>query len=145
MTDPTPQTRRWVPLRRDNFIKDREHRRMASYVVDFDEGGAPVDWPQRRDCQSVGLTVIVGDLIGRRDQSAQATAPYHPLICWIHRTAICIPRELITAPVPLVLDKGSRSFYNLKLEWSRHGSHLKSYSSDLSMRRESRLVNQQVK
>jgi hypothetical protein len=104
-----------------------------------------VDWPQRRDCQSVGLTVIVGDLIGRRDQSAQATAPYHPLICWIHRTAICIPRELITAPVPLVLDKGSRSFYNLKLEWSRHGSHLKSYSSDLSMRRESRLVNQQVK
>jgi hypothetical protein len=40
---------------------------MASYVVDFDEGGAPVDWPQRRDCQSVGLTVIVGDLIGRRD------------------------------------------------------------------------------
>ena len=93
MTDPTPQTRRWVRLRRDNFIKDREHRRMASYVVDFDEGGAPVDWPQRRDCQSVGLTVIVGDLIGRRDQSAQATAP-----------------------------KGSRSFYNLKLEWSRHGS-----------------------
>ena len=84
MTDPTPQTRRWVRLRRDNFIKGREHRRMASYVVDFDEGGAPVDWPQRRDCQSVGLTVIVGDLIGRRDQSAQATAPYHPLICWIH-------------------------------------------------------------
>jgi hypothetical protein len=46
--------------------------------------------------------------------------------------------------VPLVLDKGSRSFYNLKLEWSRHGStsnptHL------ISMRRESRLVNKQVK
>jgi hypothetical protein len=52
MTDPTPQTRRWVRLRRDNFIKDREHRRMASYVVDFDEGGAPVDWPQRRPVPS---------------------------------------------------------------------------------------------
>src|SRR6476620_9245487 len=55
MTDPAPQTRRWVRLRRDNFIKDREHRRMASYVVDFDEGGAPVEWPQRRECQWVGL------------------------------------------------------------------------------------------
>ena len=58
VTDPTPQTRRWVRLRRDNFIKGREHRRMASYVVDFDEGGGPVDWPQRRE--AIGSIIRVG-------------------------------------------------------------------------------------
>ena len=39
---------------------------MASNVVDFDKGGA-VKWPQGRNCEIVGPTVIVGDLVGRRN------------------------------------------------------------------------------
>jgi len=39
---------------------------MASYVIDHDKGRAAVEWPQRPDCKIMGLTVIIGDLIGRR-------------------------------------------------------------------------------
>ena len=37
MLDPTP---RWDRLHRYNFIKERQHGRMASNVIDFDEGSA---------------------------------------------------------------------------------------------------------
>jgi hypothetical protein len=57
---------------------------MASYVVDFDESGAPVEWSQRRDCQIMGPPVIVGDLIGCGNQSAQAATPCSHLMYWIH-------------------------------------------------------------
>jgi hypothetical protein len=53
---------------------------------------------------------------------ASACATRTNLICWIHRTAICIPSKPITAPLPLVFDKGSRCFYDLKFERSRQGS-----------------------
>jgi hypothetical protein len=82
--DPNGLLKPCFRLHRYDFIKQCEHSRMASYVIALDEGSAPVEWPQRRDCQVVSPTLIVGDLIGRSNQSAQSTAPYHPLIYWIH-------------------------------------------------------------
>ena len=40
---------------------------MASNVVDFDECSGAVEWPERCDCEVVGPTLIVGDLMGRRN------------------------------------------------------------------------------
>jgi hypothetical protein len=49
--------------------------------------------------------------------------PDRPLVRRIHGTAIYVSRKLITAPALLVRDKGSRSFYNLMFERSRHSSN----------------------
>jgi hypothetical protein len=39
---------------------------MASCVIDHGEGRAAMQWPQRPDRKIMGLTVIIGDLIGGR-------------------------------------------------------------------------------
>ena len=71
--DPNGLLKPCFRLHRYDFIKQCEHSRMASYVIALDEGSAPVEWPQRRDCQVVSPTLIVGAF----DRPQQSERPVH--------------------------------------------------------------------
>ena len=50
----------------NNFVEQREHRSMASYIVDFDECGGAVQWTHSLDGKVVSRTVVPGNLVRRR-------------------------------------------------------------------------------
>jgi hypothetical protein len=68
--------------RRYHFIEQREHSRMAPYVIDIDERGAAVKWSHSADSEIVRPTIIVGDLVSRCNQGAQGATPLCPAIRW---------------------------------------------------------------
>ena len=46
----------------DNCVEQRQHRGMASHVIDMDESGTAVKWPYGFDRKVVSTTVFIGQL-----------------------------------------------------------------------------------
>ena len=56
--------------RRDNFVEQREHRRMAPYVVDVGECGTAVQRTHGFDGKIMCLSAVIGCLVSRHYQCA---------------------------------------------------------------------------
>ena len=54
--------------RRYDFVEQREHSSMSPYIVDVDERGATVQRTHGVNGKIVGLTMVIGDLVGRHNQ-----------------------------------------------------------------------------
>ena len=65
----------------------------------------------------MGVLIVVGDLVGRGNQSAKRATPLHVVIGRTDRKAVLVPCELTAAPMALVLDESARLLDNLNLEW----------------------------
>jgi hypothetical protein len=50
-----------------DLVEQRKYSRMTPRVVNMDNGGAAVKWTQGLDRKIVSPTVVVGDLVSRRD------------------------------------------------------------------------------
>jgi hypothetical protein len=57
---------------------------MTPHVVDIYERGAAAKWAYSADAKIVCAPVVVGNLVGRRNQGAQATASYRSTIRRTH-------------------------------------------------------------
>ncbi len=102
------------------LVEQGERSRMTPYVVDIYERGAAAKWPRSTYREVARPTVVVCNLVSRRNHSAQAAAPYCSAVRGTYRNAITVSGKLTTAPVPLIFDKSSSLFENLNLEWFRH-------------------------
>ena len=111
-----------------HLVEQGERSHMTPYVVDIYERGAAAKWPRSANREVVRPTVVVCNLVSRRNHSAQAAAPYCCAIRGTYRNAITVSGELTTAPVPLIFDKSSSLFEYLNLEWFRHDNSSSSNS-----------------
>jgi len=89
----------------------------APHVVDIDERGAAVKWLHSADSKIVRPTVVVGDLVSRRNQSAQGATPLpcypldirtrHLFLSRAHRRTCC-SSSIRARAFSMIMSKKSR-------------------------------------